>query len=110
MKLYPCGSFPRQVIVHAYRRQGGRCAKCGIQLLPPDKSARKPKHAHAGQAHHLRPPGRGGKDHYKNCAFLCVACHQEAGHKMPARRKNKTPGQFSKWEKLKLTDLPFAKG
>ena len=74
-------AFSDSVANQAWGRQGGRCAKCGKELV---RSNRDHGERAAWHAHHRIPEGQGGEDTLDNCVILCINapedCHFNFGH------------------------------
>jgi putative FmdB family regulatory protein len=73
--------FPDEMVKAAWRRQGGRCAKCGRWLVWSQRGKRRG--SGAWQSHRMAPPDRGGKTTLANCVVLCSGvadCHFKVGH------------------------------
>ncbi|MEN6426755.1 MAG: HNH endonuclease [Phycisphaerales bacterium] len=112
--------FPTSVKEKAFKRQGGVCAYCGIQLDPPsfihDEEAERAPHRKlvTGNAHHVKPDSHGGSALEGNCVYLCRNCHAYLGHgALPKRLKGVAPhqgGDYKTWVKLRLRDLRYAYG
>ncbi len=103
------GDFPYPVKKAAYERQGGVCAFCGAKLMPPWPSSEPPKHAHSGEAHHLRPLHHGGTPTADNCVYLCYGDHKLMGHGMAPFDIDKQGGDSRTWVRLSTADFPFWK-
>jgi hypothetical protein len=75
----PSGRFSKKVILAAWKRQGGQCARCGDKLIEANQDQ-----AEAGAWHaHPRFLGLGYRSE-DNCALLCTnppkSCHWNFGH------------------------------
>ena len=103
------GDFPPGIRLAAYDRQGGVCAFCGVELMPPGQGATATKGRHFGEAHHLRPLLHGGKAVEDNCVYLCYAHHKLMGHGMAPLGIDKQGGSSRDWVDLAPRDFPFWK-
>jgi len=103
------GDFPFSVKMEAYNRQGGKCAFCGIQLMPPRFGTAPPKGQFFGEAHHLQPLAHGGQPTVDNCVYLCYGDHKLLGHGMAPFGIDKQGGSSQTWVQLKggKRDFPF---
>ena len=75
------GEFPEQVVRAAWRRQGGRCARCGRWLIWPYRD--RDSGTGAWQSHRRIPEDQGGRTTLANCVLLCSGvanCHFNIGH------------------------------
>jgi NACalpha-BTF3-like transcription factor len=73
--------FPDQIIKAAWRRQGGRCARCGRWLIWPYRD--RDSGTGAWQSHRRIPEDQGGGATLGNCVLLCSGvgnCHFNVGH------------------------------
>lgn len=73
--------FPEQVVKAAWRRQGGRCARCGRWLTWSDRG--KDSATGAWQSQYMIPEDKGGRTTIANCVILCSgvpSCHSNTGH------------------------------
>ena len=83
---YPTGpamvtDLPDRVVKAAWRRQGGRCARCGRWLIW-DRRDRDGIRG-AWQSHHMDPVDGRGSDASANCVILCTCianCRSYTGH------------------------------
>src|SRR2546428_10692631 len=67
--------FPYAVKNAAIKRQGGKCAWCGIPIKTPWSEGK-----FLGNAHHLVPDLHEGSTDLDNCVYLCWGDHQLIGH------------------------------
>jgi hypothetical protein len=67
--------FTNSVKEAAIKRQGGKCAWCGVPLRTPWTIGKV-----EGNAHHLIPDLHGGLVDLNNCVYLCWGDHQLIGH------------------------------
>jgi 5-methylcytosine-specific restriction endonuclease McrA len=75
------GEFPEQVVRAAWRRQGGRCARCGRWLIWPYRD--RDSGTGAWQSHRRIPEDQGGRTTLANCVLFCSGignCHFNIGH------------------------------
>jgi 5-methylcytosine-specific restriction endonuclease McrA len=75
------GGFPEQVVRAAWRRQGGRCARCGRWLIWSHRG--RDSGIGAWQSHHRIPEDQGGRTTLANCVLFCSGignCHFNIGH------------------------------
>jgi putative FmdB family regulatory protein len=75
------GEFPEQVVRAAWRRQGGRCARCGRWLIWPHRD--RDSGTGAWQSHRRIPEDQGGRTTLANCVLFCSGvgnCHFNVGH------------------------------
>jgi putative FmdB family regulatory protein len=73
--------FPNQIIKAAWRRQGGRCARCGRWLIWPYRD--RDSGTGAWQSHRRIPEDQGGRTTLANCVLFCSGvgnCHFNVGH------------------------------
>ena len=73
--------FPDQIIKAAWRRQGGRCARCGRWLIWSHRG--RDSGTRAWQSHHRLPEDQGGRTTLANCVLFCSGvgnCHFNVGH------------------------------
>ncbi len=73
--------FPDQIIKAAWRRQGGRCARCGRWLIWSHRG--RDSGTGAWQSHHGLPEDQGGRTTLANCVLFCSGvgnCHFNVGH------------------------------
>jgi hypothetical protein len=73
--------FPDQIIKAAWRRQGGRCARCGRWLIWPYRD--RDSGTGAWQSHRRIPEDQGGGATLGNCVLFCSGvgnCHFNVGH------------------------------
>jgi hypothetical protein len=73
--------FPDQIIKAAWRRQGGRCARCGRWLIWSHRG--RDSGTGAWQSHHRLPEDQGGRTTLANCVLFCSGvgnCHFNVGH------------------------------
>ena len=73
--------FPDQIIKAAWRRQGGRCARCGRWLIWPHRD--RDSGTGAWQSHRRIPEDQGGRTTLANCVLFCSGvgnCHFNVGH------------------------------
>jgi hypothetical protein len=74
-------AFPYTTIKEAWKRQGGKCAKCCKELIEYNRDVGE---IGAWHAHHRKPEGDGGDDSLGNCVILCINepenCHFNFGH------------------------------
>jgi 5-methylcytosine-specific restriction endonuclease McrA len=75
------GGFPEQVVRAAWRRQGGRCARCGRWLIWSHRG--RDSGIGAWQSHHRIPGDQGVISALANCMIFCSGaanCHFNIGH------------------------------
>ena len=101
------GDFPYSIKFLAYERQGGRCAFCGVKLMPPQAGGSLGRGKYFGEAHHLKPLKHGGRSDIDNCVYLCYADHKLHGHGMAPFGIDKQGGSSSTWVKLKADDFAY---
>jgi hypothetical protein len=73
--------FPDQMVKAAWRRQGGRCARCGRWLIWSHRD--RDSGTGAWQSHHRIPEDQGGRTTLANCVLFCSGvgnCHFNVGH------------------------------
>ena len=73
--------FPDEIVGAAWRRQGGRCAKCGRWLIWAHRD--RDSGTGAWESHHRIPANQGGRPTLPNCVLLCSGvadCHFNIGH------------------------------
>ena len=73
--------FPDQMVEAAWRRQGGRCARCGRWLIWSHRD--RDSGTGAWQSHHRIPEDQGGRTTLANCVLFCSGvgnCHFNVGH------------------------------
>ena len=66
----------REVKVHVWRRDGGRCRHCGI--TDSEAVARSGAHLHYD---HIVPYSRGGMSNVDNIQLLCESCNLRKGNR-----------------------------
>lgn len=67
------GTFTRVDILDLYKRQGGRCVYCSVDLQ------------HRYEVDHIIPVARGGSNWPSNLQLLCRPCNRSKSHKLPDR-------------------------
>jgi hypothetical protein len=73
--------FPEEVVKAAWRRQAGRCARCGRWLTWSDRG--KDSATRGWQSQYMIPEDKGGRTTIANCVILCSvvpSCHSNTGH------------------------------
>lgn len=73
-----------------WKKQKGRCAKCGVNMKMPPGGAvpRGGFDANVCTLDHIIPKARGGTMRRENCRLLCYGCNQE-------RQDAHDPAEFS---------------
>lgn len=66
-------AFSQSTIDIAWKRAGGRCEKCGKQLVYANHEDGE---RGAWEAHHKKAVKDGGSDDLGNCQILCLSCHR----------------------------------
>lgn len=64
-------AFAQSVIDDAWRRAGGRCERCGRELLAQSRGSES---VYGWEAHHKTA---GDPDTVSNCEILCQDCHKQ---------------------------------
>lgn len=66
-----------------WKKQKGRCAKCGVNMKFPPKTAPirgQPFDPNVCTVDHIIPKARGGTMRRENCRLLCYACNMARGN------------------------------
>jgi len=96
------GDFSSRTKRLAIKRQGGRCAFCGVTLKTKWTEGEFQEYAH-----HLKPLLHGGSDSVENCVYLCFGHHQLIGHGMAPFGIDKQGGSSDTWVQLNPDDFEY---
>ena len=65
-------SFSSSVLETAWKKAGGKCERCGKQLVWDNRGR---DGQGRWEAHHKTSVAAGGSDGLSNCEILCFECH-----------------------------------
>jgi len=84
----------RHVRKSVFKRDGGRCQRCGCNVSMSQMDSQK-----TAETHHLIPKSAGGPDTPENLLLLCRSCHEDA-HNILKKVDEQCPNVLQKLRRL----------